>query len=92
MREELDSMHAWTPSTQKAKAESHECKASLSYIGRPYPPPTQPPPREKKNKKKGDRDMAQWLRAPTALVEDLGLIPSTHMVASQPPTTPVPVD
>lgn len=58
MREELDSMYASTPSTQKAKAEGHECKASLSYIGRPYPPPTQPPPREKKTRK---REIGTWL-------------------------------
>ena len=25
--------------------------------------------------------MAQWLRVPTALAEDLGLVPSTHMAA-----------
>ena len=33
-----------------------------------------------KSSSKGAGEMAQWLRVPTALVEDLGSIPSTHMV------------
>lgn len=35
--------------------------------------------------------MAQWLRAPSALAEDVGLVPSIHMAALQ-PVSPVPED
>lgn len=35
--------------------------------------------------------MAQWLRGPSALAKDVGLVPSTHMPALQ-PVSPVPED
>lgn len=33
--------------------------------------------------------MVQWLRTLVALTEDLGSIPSTHLLGSQPSITPV---
>jgi hypothetical protein len=35
----------------------------------------------------GAGEMAQWLRALTALEEDLSLVPSMHLGSSQPPAT-----
>ena len=38
-----------------------------------------------KNKDRGSGEMAEWLRALAALLEDLGSIPSTHMAVQNCP-------
>ena len=47
---------------------------------------------QNKNNQAGAGEIAQQFRAPTALTEDLGSIPSTHMVAHNllPSKSPVP--
>jgi hypothetical protein len=81
-------VHTYNPSTQMAEQKDSKFKASLGYIGVPGPLGSYVSLFHKhkqkdnnKNKSSGTREMAQWLRALTALPEVLSSIPSNHTVA-----------
>ena len=63
-------------SQKQKQADVCEFKASLVYIGNI----SRIARAKQRNTASGTREMAQWLRAPTALPEVLGSTPSNHMV------------